>query len=201
MGSKKIVTITSVVLLMTLVATSLVSNTFAKYTSTFSGNDTAVVANWDVSDGNALASFDIFDVSKIYDINGTTDYTTNGTDDTDVANGTDNGIIAPGTWGKFSYTLSNKSDVNATYSVTYTVNEKDVPLKWSVDGTTWTEDLENVTNKAINMGTENETITIYWKWDFAGTGTQTDTTDTTLGTATTLAEPTIAVSVVFNQVD
>ena len=200
MGSKKIVTITSVVLLMTLVAASLVSNTFAKYTSNFSGSDTAVVANWDVSDGGALASFDIFDISKIYDTKDA-NYTAAGVDDDDVTNGTTNGIIAPGTWGKFSYTLSNNSDVNATYSVIYTVDEKNVPLKWSINGTEWTEDLANVTDEAIDMGTTDETITIYWKWDFAANGTQTDITDTVLGTAETLANPTVAVEVIFNQVD
>ncbi|MBQ4633915.1 MAG: hypothetical protein IJB71_01035 [Bacilli bacterium] len=99
------------------------SNTFAKYTSTITGSDSSVVAKWDVSDGDALANFDIFGISKIYDTNGNTDFTQDGVVDTDVAIGTTDGIIAPGTWGKFSFTLSNNSDVNSLYTVDYTIDE------------------------------------------------------------------------------
>ena len=203
MKNKNLVTLTSFVLLLTLVSVSLVSNTFAKYTTKFSGSDSAVVANWDVSDGDALASFDIFGVSKIYDTKDA-DYE-NGVVDTDVtaASGAANAIIAPGTWGSFAFTLSNTSDVNAVYSITYDVDEAGVFLQWSTDGNTWTDDLANVTNKAINKGITDEEIKIYWKWAYEGeTGSaQTDEEDTKLGTAATLAQPSIGVEVIFTQVD
>ena len=199
MDSKKLVSLTAVVLLLTLVAVALVSDTYAKYTTTVDGSDTAIVAKWDVSEGDAFEQVDLFDASKIYDTKDVTDYTT-GANDTDVKDATANedGIIAPGTWGKFSYTLSNNSDVNATYSVTYTANEAGVPLEWSNDGTTWQTDITalNVNAEEIAMGTNNETVTLYWRWVFAGD----DTTDTALGEAGT-AKPTVNLSVTFTQAD
>lgn len=205
MNSKKLIKFTSFVSLLTLVAAALVADTYAKYTTTVSGSDTAIVAKWDVSDGDALANFDIFDVSKIYDTNGVTDYTAAGTSDTDVKTGTTNGIIAPGTWGKFSYTLSNDSEVTVAYAVDYTVDEKGVYLQWSTDGTTWTDDLADVTATKIDIDSDKE-ITVYWKWAYEAETTpvaagQTDAADTTLGEATTAAQPTITVDVTFTQVD
>lgn len=202
MKNKKLVILTTIVLLLTLIVVSQVSNTFAKYTSKITGSDTAIVAKWDVSDGDALANFDIFGVSKIYDANGVADFTQDGVVDNDVATGTTTGIIAPGTWGKFSFTLSNNSDVNALYTVDYTVDEAGVYLQWSTDGKTWTDDLADVSETAINMGNNDETIDIYWMWSFEnGSNGQTDESDTSLGTADTLAKPTITVDVTFTQVN
>jgi len=200
MDSKKLVSITAIVFLLTLIAVALVSDTYAKYTTTVDGSDTAIVAKWDVSDGDAFEQIDLFDASKIYDTNGVTDYTAAGVNDTDVKDATTgaDGIVAPGTWGKFSYTLSNNSDVNAVYSVSYTANEAGVPLEWSNDGTTWQTDIAslNSNTKTIAMGTTNETVTLYWRWVFAGN----DTTDTTLGEAGT-AKPTVDLAVTFTQAD
>lgn len=198
-------------LALTMIATMLVSGTYAKYTSTFeSGTDTAIVAKWDVSAGYTSETFNIFDVSEIYDTNvADIDYTQAGTDDLDVANGTTNGIIAPGTWGKFSYTITNHSDVNATYAVTYTVNEAGTYLQWSTDGSTWTDSLANIPTTAIDMKTgeanTDVTKTIYWRWVFEAENEpiavgQSDNNDTILGTAGT-ATPTISISTVFTQVD
>lgn len=191
-----IVKFTMLVLILTMLSLCLVSNTYAKYTSTFAGSDTAIVAKWDVSAGDASTTIDLFNSSKIYDTNGVTDYTQGGTDDADVKNGTADGIIAPGTWGSFSYTVSNNSDVNATYTVDYTVTAANVPLEWSVDGTTWSTNLSNVSTTALNMGA-TENVTVYWRWAFNGD----DTADTTLGTATTLARPEVTITTTFTQVD
>ena len=191
-----IVKFTMLVLILTMLSLCLVSNTYAKYTSTFAGSDTAIVAKWDVSAGDASTTIDLFNSSKIYDTNGVTDYTQGGTDDADVKNGTADGIIAPGTWGSFSYTVSNNSDVNATYTVDYTVTAANVPLEWSVDGSTWSTNLSNVSTTALNMGT-TENVTVYWRWAFNGD----DTADTTLGTATTLARPEVTITTTFTQVD
>lgn len=202
MNNKKMLSFTSIVLLLTLVCVSLVSGTYAKYATTAEGTDTAVVAKWDVSDGDALANFDIFDVSKIYDTEGTTDYTAAGTVDTDVATGTTDGIIAPGTWGKFDFALTNSSDVNATYSIDYTVDEAGVFLQWSTDGTTWSDDLADVVDAELDKDAPDASISVYWKWAFEdGITGQSDTADTALGSADTLARPTVAVKVTFTQVD
>lgn len=191
-----IVKFTMLVLILTMLSLCLVSNTYAKYTSTFAGTDTAIVAKWDVSAGNASTTIDLFNSSKIYDTNGVTDYTQGGTDDTDVTNGTADGIIAPGTWGSFSYSVSNNSDVNATYTVDYIVTAANVPLEWSVDGSTWSTNLSNVSTTALNMGA-TANVTVYWRWAFNGD----DAADTTLGTATTLARPEVTITTTFTQVD
>ena len=202
-NDNKIVKFTIFVLLLTIVALYLVSGTYAKYTSEFAGSDKAIVAKWVVSDDDVEKNINIFDVSKIYDTNGETAYTVNaGTDDTDVVNGTDKGIIAPGTWGSFTYIVSNDSDVNATYAVDYTVDEAGVPLEWSVNGQDWTDDLSDVSTTALNMEAD-DTVTVYWRWVFEETtiATKSDTTDTALGLAETLAEPSINVKTTFTQVD
>lgn len=191
-----IVKFTMLVLILTMLSLCLVSNTYAKYTSTFAGSDTAIVAKWDVSAGDASTTIDLFNSSKIYDTNGVTDYTQGGTDDTDVTNGTADGIIAPGTWGSFSYSVSNNSDVNATYTVDYTVTAANVPLEWSVDGSTWSTNLSNVSTTALNMGA-TANVTVYWRWAFNGD----DSADTALGTATTLARPEVTITTTFTQVD
>lgn len=191
-----IVKFTMLVLILTMLSLCLVSNTYAKYTSTFAGSDTAIVAKWDVSAGDASTTIDLFNSSKIYDTNNVTDYTQGGTDDTDVTNGTADGIIAPGTWGSFSYSVSNNSDVNATYTVDYTVTAANVPLEWSVDGSTWSTNLSNVSTTALNMGA-TANVTVYWRWAFNGD----DTADTALGTATTLARPEVTITTTFTQVD
>ena len=191
-----IVKFTMLVLILTMLSLCLVSNTYAKYTSTFAGSDTAIVAKWDVSAGDASTTIDLFNSSKIYDTNGVTDYTQGGTDDTDVKNGNADGIIAPGTWGSFSYSVSNNSDVNATYTVDYTVTAANVPLEWSIDGSTWSTNLSNVSTTALNMGA-TANVTVYWRWAFNGD----DTADTTLGTATTLARPEVTITTTFAQVD
>ncbi len=196
------------VILIAVIAVILIASTYAKYTKEAAGSDTAVVADWDVSIGFGSGTFDIFDVSKIYDTDGVTNFATaTGASDDDVATGTTDGIIAPGTWGKFSYTLSNNSQVNATYAVDYTVDEAGVYLLWSTDGTTWTDNLADIPASdatKIPMGTTDKKIDIYWKWAFEADSKavgQSDVNDTALGEATTLAKPKIDISVTFTQVD
>jgi len=191
-------------LLITVIAIILIASTYAKYTKEAAGDDTAIVAKWGVGTDLTSGTFDIFDVSKIYDTKGVTDYTQDGTADSDVKTGTTHGIIAPGTWGKFSYELSNESQVSATYEVDYTVDEDGVYLLWSTDGTTWTDDLADIPATTIPVGTTDEQIDIYWKWSFEADSTaagQSDANDTALGEADTLAQPTIDIKVTFTQVD
>ncbi|MBQ4633914.1 MAG: hypothetical protein IJB71_01030 [Bacilli bacterium] len=62
--------------------------------------------------------------------------------------------------------------------------------------------MADISETAINMGTNDETIDIYWMWAFEnGTNGQNDESDTSLGTADTLAQPTITVDVTFTQVN
>lgn len=215
MKKNKMMRMASALLVATLLSTSVIAGTFAKYTTTVSGSDKAIVAKWDVGATGDNVKFgestatnvDIFKVSAVYDTAGTAE-----TVDTDVYSPTSgDAVIAPGTYGKFTYTLSNKSDVNATYDVTYTATEAGIPLQWSLDGKKWNDDISalDVKSKEINMPTNGkngdantEDITIYWKWAYTDDDvvTQTDVEDTNLGKAGTAA-PTATITVKFTQVD
>lgn len=209
MKKNKMMRMASALLVATLLSTSIIAGTFAKYTTNVEGSDSAVVAKWSVKAtvgqqefGKASTTLNLFDESKVYDT-ASANYTKEGIADTDVKKGSNKAIIAPGTWGEFEYTLTNDSEVNATYAVTYTVDEKNVPLEWSVDGQNWTNDLANINATTINM---NATATqkVYWRWAYGDSTVETsksDTNDTTLGTAVTLAEPSVKIAVTFTQVD
>ncbi len=196
MGNKML-KLTSFVLLVTMIALTLVSGTYAKYTSSASGTDSAVVAKWDIKAGvsgseasitgsNATVAFNLFDT-----INDTSTHAA----ETDVATGK----IAPGTEGSFEMSIKNDSEVTARYGINYTVTGNDVPIEFSTDGgTTWVTSLSNVapsnaTQIAMNSST---TVTVMWRWAFTGEGSanytssQTDATDTALG----LSTPTVTVN-------
>ncbi len=177
----KKLSILAALVLAVLVTANSVGGTYAKYTSTFTGaTSSARVAKW---------AFEINDTAVTNSFTFNLFETVN---DTNVATGTNENIIAPGTSGSFAIKLANKSEVNAVYTVDYTVtNAANIPVEFSIDGTTWTTDLADVTTPvAINMNADT-TITVQWRWAFVGTGsanyadTQTDATDTTLGIAGT----------------
>ena len=101
--------------MVALVSLSLVSGTWAKYTSTVSGKDTARVAKWDVkvntvkgASTKQTVTFDLFSTTAILD-------TKDGLAETDVTNNPDDdkNVIAPGTKGKVTFTLRNDSEVSA----------------------------------------------------------------------------------------
>ena len=135
-----------------------VGGTFAKYTSSATGTDSATVAKWDIKVGgtniatNDTFTFDLFKTIK--DSNGTAEET-----DMSLVDGT---IIAPGTRGSFDIVIKNDSQVNATYAIDYTVtNTNNIPVKFSVDGTNWFDDINylDVRSVAINMGA-TATVTV-----------------------------------------
>ena len=190
----RLVAVLAVTMMFTM---CFVGGTFAKYTSSATGTDSATVAKWSFKVGETdIATTDTFafDLFKtIKDSNGTADE-----NDMSPVDGT---IIAPGTQGSFDLVLTNASQVTAQYAIDYTVtNNNDIPVKFSVDGgTTWTNDLADVaasdsTKLAANSGTT--TITVQWKWVFDGN----DANDTALGSAAT-ATLTVAAAVTATQVD
>ena len=209
-----IVKFTAFVLLLTMIVLCLVSGTFAKYTSYFTAEDMAVVAKWEVADGNIERTFDIFKSSKIYDTEGTNyaagvvDYAAGVADDDvfQVEAGTDepeqDGKIAPGTWGSFTYQLTNKSEVTVNYDVAYTAVEADVPLVWSLNPENgWVDDVEDLNVNETFTG-DTKDITLYWQWAFEDGTEATDEADTALGA--TIDEditPMITLEVTFTQVD
>ena len=190
------------VLLITILMLTFISGTFSRYTTNVEKEDSAVVAKWDVSIGNASESFELFNKSAIYDTNGVTDFTQAGTVDADVKKGENVAIIAPGTWGKLAIELNNNSDVTAEYDLDYDINNTGVPFEWSTDGLTWNEDLSAIASAktgTIEIGT-TETLTIYWRWNIGNTEDD-NTLDTSLGTSAETINPTISISCTFTQVD
>ena len=209
--------IVGLLLVLCLITSSFVGVTFAKYISTATGSDTAVVAKWEieVNDGGIV---DITEANTItFNLFNTIgDTNTPTTDDTDVDNAADNNattkqIIAPGTSGYFKFTVENKSEVNAKYTLAYSETET-LPIQYSLTGEDedWEDSLAalNVTDKAINMDAK-DTIEIYWRWVFDNEATpvghagQTNANDTALGVTaqSTPPEITVGITITAYQVD
>ena len=183
-----------ITVLVAVLSLTFVSSTFAKYTSTVSGSDLARVAKWawEIND-DALAkgatelTFNLFDT-----INDTKDpYGA----ETDVKAE----LLAPGTQGQFVLKFDNLSEVNATYAVDWTLtNTKSVPLEFSIDGTNWKSNLDelDIDPTTLNMLTGTATVTIQWRWSFDGD-------DTALGFDAAAADIEVIVkaAVTFTQVD
>lgn len=183
-------------LLLTIVGLSLVSGTYAKYVSTASGTDTAVVAKWDIKAGkkgnevsitgnNSTVSFDLFD---------TINDTTNHEADADVVQGK----IAPGTEGSFEFSIKNDSEVNARYGLNFQISNSNVPLEFSIDGVNYTSSLTNIApsnDTKILMG-KSTSVIVYWRWKFENGR---DAEDTELG----LTTPSVAVTttLIVEQID
>lgn len=181
-----------VTMFVAILSLTLVSGTLARYTSIAGSEDTVKVAKWDVKvNGTKLEDPENSTNTFNFDLFNTIKDTKDGNDETDVVAG----LIAPGTQGQFTLALLNASEVNATYSIDYTVtNTANIPIKFSIDdGDSWGT-LEDVTDIAINMNA-SDSYTIQWKWAFDGD----DVLDTTLG----LDEATLNVEAVvtFTQVD
>ncbi len=189
MKKNKTMRIASVVMVAALLSTCAISGTFAKYTSASTGSDNARVARWDIklNDKAISNSFEFNLFETIYDTDAKTV-------ETDVATG----LIAPGTSGAFEIKLASASEVSAKYSVDYTVkNTNNIPVQFSVDGTKWTDDLADVTEKELEMTNGTASITVQWKWVFNGN----DATDTELGTAEEAPTITVKAVVTVEQVD
>lgn len=183
-----------VTVLVAVLSLTFVSNTFAKYTSTVTGNDTARVAKWawEIDDvalakGATGVTVDLFET--IID-------TKTGAEETDVKSE----LIAPGTTGSFSLKFDNLSEVNATYAVDFTLtNTANVPIEFSLSGDpgSWETDLNklDIPATAIAMVNGTATVTVYWQWDFDGD-------DTSIGfDAQSGVEVTVQAAVTFDQVD
>lgn len=176
-----------------------VGGTFAKYTSSATGTDSAAVAKWsikvntaDIATAGGMFTFDLFNTVKDSDLS---------SNETDM-NPVDGSIIAPGTSGKFDIVIKNESQVNATYSIDYTVeNDNNIPVQFSTDGTNWKTNINDldVSDVAINMSA-TETVTVYWKWDYY-VGAAEDAIDTTLGTTTPTPGLYVHATVTATQVD
>lgn len=187
MKNNKTVKFMALVLFVTILAIILVSGTYAKYTTSATGSDTATVAKWSIKLGDediAKSTEKTFSIDLFSTITNT-----DGSEEKNVKK-TDGTLIAPGTMGSFTLlSLKNESEVNAKYSVTYTLsNESGVPLEFTTnkdDESSWKSDFTavNISNEALATNATATTATVYWRWAFTK-DTARDTSDTTLGTTT-----------------
>lgn len=217
--------IVTILLALCLITSSFVGNTFAKYTSSASGSDVAVVAKWSIDYNNGEISttdgtsksinFNLFNTIMGYGTNAVTEENTD--NDNDVRDTTEDGktIIAPGTQGAFTFTITNNSDVTVAYAIDFkeeqtgTTDSYTIPIEYSLGGTTWVTNINDL-DVALGArlayedddddanGKETEvTYTIYWRWSFSDGTTSADIKDTNLGmlAATGSDRPTVTVSI------
>jgi hypothetical protein len=118
--------VAALLLVACLISSVMLSGTFAKYTSEYAGQDTALVARWDLTmtDGETefsvapnVATLDLF--SHLYDTN---ILSTAGTEK----------IIAPGVSGDFVLSLTNNSDVAAEIKFDISKTGAEIPMQFAI---------------------------------------------------------------------
>ena len=192
-----------VTVFVALLSLTLVSSTLAKYTSQVSGTDTATVAKWKWNyTGTNVSETEKFDL-----FNTIIDTDTDAEEEDVKAN-----LIAPGTKGSFTFSLQNLSDVNATYSVTFsselvggtgylpikfTLKQGSTELASDYDLSAFNTKIQNV---AADMNSAAQQYTVEWEWVFESGN---DTADTNLGELAAAGEVKyqVAILVTMTQVD
>lgn len=156
-------------LLVTVLLLFVTSGTFARYTQSQSASAQVGVVKWafNVNDKNLVTqnfTFNLFD-GIISEGKDAVDQTSSGAD-TDLQNAS---LIAPGTHGKYTFKLENKSNLPSACVLTFNINvgetsSKKAMLEFSTDNTTWvsTFPASFTTNTIAANGSKN--FTIYWRW-------------------------------------
>lgn len=210
-NNKKLFSSVCVMLLVSVIGLVLVSGTYAKYTTSTSGSDSARVARWGFSGVN-LTTIELF--ANAYD---------------NTVLGDDNAkVIAPGTTKSATLTFtpeaSTAPEVDYSFDVDVTLDDGTddgtvdttllSKLQFKLDSGSFTDfatfqtavqALSNTHVEAGNLPGESATHTIAWQWVFEnGTGetlATNDTSDTALGNADTLANVRLTFSVGATQID
>lgn len=190
---RKLSKLLMIVLILAVLSLMLIVGTYAKYTTKLtSDNTTTAIAKWawtigteDINSGTTTFSFDLF--GSILD-------TVDDNTETNVVSGK----IAPGTEGSVEITIANKSDVDATYAITFEeTNPLNANIKYSLDGTTYGDISSlNISTTEIAKTTGTASKTIYWKWEFNG-----DDTQVGFNAATADATVTVLATLDLTQVD
>lgn len=189
--TKNVWKIAALLLILSLISAVMISGTYAKYTSTYAGEDTALVAKWEVlgsGDGSVFTSggaiaLNLFSHALHNNI---------------TASEGGVYIIAPGVNGNFALQFENNSDVaaNIEFGITPTGSALTVPIEYSLDNfSTAAIDVDEL-ETALNGGSSifdnvaaNAAVAtqiVYWRWAFNGD----DAVDTGLGTASAAANRT-----------
>lgn len=203
-------------LILTLVTTSLVSGTFAKYTSFVEASDTARVAKFE------------------FDVEGFKDETINLFDTTDDTGIKGADLIAPGTSGSFNLVVTNKSEVavKAEFDIDETngsegkrvpifytleslqtspgtqryssviTGDNYLPLESDVGNSLESALLINRLDFAANDYNPTEQKTVYWYWAYEEPDDKDrDTSDTALGESTEDIEVILKIICTVTQLD
>lgn len=189
-----------------ILSLTLVSNTWAKYTSNVTGSATARVAKWSFEYGDSTDSTSAVNLTttKTITINlFDTILDSDSTSESDVATDESMAIIAPGTKGTGTFVLKNAGEVNAKATISFKVtNSNNIPVVFTKsDDTTLTANSDGVYTLGevtLSMSGGTQSVTLNWKWPFESAFD--NTADTTLGIAGQ-AELTVEVTILFEQVD
>jgi len=221
--TKKTFRLGALLLIVCLISTVMLSGTFAKYTSEYAGQDTALVARWSFSaqgDGTIMGAPEGNTELALFDHLYATHINQKAADGATF-------IIAPGVGDEFTLKMNYIADVDADVliDITELAGNAAVPVEYSVnDGANWVTltDLpealavkiaETTDDPLTDPTTDDETFriakvannsntpvaisqTVKWRWAYdagaqVGAGivgiASSDTTDTTLGTASQTA--------------
>lgn len=216
MRKNKMMRVASALLVAVLLTTCAISGTFAKYTTTGTGTDTARVAKWGVTVNAQGSAF-----ANTY---ATDDQTVVGTIANSVVGGNSAKVIAPGTSGTMvaaSISGTPEVAVKVTYEATVTLegwtasNAYYCPLEITMGsdtlkGTDYTSSTEfasaikdkiDALTNTYAAGTDLSTQAanaISWEWAFEGND---DAKDTALGNADTAPTISITMKVTVTQVN
>ncbi len=192
MKKNKMMRIASVLLVAVLLSTCAISGTFAKYTSEATATAIATVAKWDVKlEDKAFNETITFDFTETW-----TDTDT----DSDGKNHVVAKKLAPGTAGSFDLKVTNDSEVDAKFYMTFDFTGlAAIPLEYSyeVDGVAYTPAVDSWIN--IAMG-NSAVVTVTWEWPFEAKAPHTDADDTALGESN-VRDYTAQATLVMEQVD
>ena len=216
MKKNRMLRVAAVLLVAVMLTTSVISGTFAKYTTSATSEDSARVANWGFERTNSMDLTNLF-LGSYQNV---------------VSNDGDD-VIAPGTEGSttfaFAYDGANGTtgpEVAYTFEVKVEASCDDAILangniQWQLDANgygTWDELIADITalsgsetgkqqyapNTLPAAFTDADEIhTISWKWIFdeAAGGANLDDLDTAMGNDNELADCSIKITITATQVD
>lgn len=152
-----------VLFLFGVVGSYTIARTYAKYTSSVNANSEARVAKWawkinneTLTNTTTTFKMDLFKNSELLNSDCTAK------EGNVVAQ---DGVIAPGTCGKFTINLTNESEVNAKYAYTLAATTAGIPIEFSEDKTSWKSISDFNKSDSIGMNA-SANRTLYWRWAF-----------------------------------
>ncbi len=162
----RIVSLGVLALTLTMMSTSLVGATMARYVTEVTGSATAKVAAWSFKANNSgqdntFAEIDLASTRTSYD-------------STDIKSD----VIAPGTSGSFEIEIDGTdSEVGIDYSVNIAAADEKITLPsdltFKVDGAAYIlgNDITGTINYSEAVNSMKKVITVSWEWEFGDADT------------------------------